>query len=439
MSNAVPDTDAARRSFDAGLEAARAGRLSVAVPLLERAAGQGSTDALMVLADMFLHGGADLEPDPKKAVHCLERAAAQGLPAAAASLAAVHYAGFGVAADDALAARWLRDAIQAGHRPSVRTLGLLLWLHGPARHDTARAVLRHAAHAGDPFAQHALGRIALLGGRAGDREGALQWLRVAAAARLPVSARWLAELGESAARPGSLPPQADAKADAAALAAAVADIERALPSTARGDDEPARQAARIVWTRRRLLDPLLCDYLTTTAMPWLERSMTNDPRTGQPVPDAARTSWGMNYTHAFPDLCVAYAERRIAAYADLPLARAEPLAVLRYEIGQEYREHHDYMQPDALATHPYYRRIGQRVLTVITYIGMPRAGGGTTFPLLGLTLEPEEGMGVKFRNVRADGTPDEDSLHAGLPVAAGEKWVCTLWFRERDTRSLAGA
>ena len=26
-------------------------------------------------------------------------------------------------------------------------------------------------------------------------------------------------------------------------------------------------------------------------------------------------------------------------------------------------------------------------------------------------------------------------MHAGLPVEAGEKWACNLWFRERETAS----
>ena len=34
-----------------------------------------------------------------------------------------------------------------------------------------------------------------------------------------------------------------------------------------------------------------------------------------------------------------------------------------------------------------------------------------------------------FDNLLADGSPDADSLHAGLPVQRGEKWLATLWLR----------
>ena len=57
-------------------------------------------------------------------------------------------------------------------------------------------------------------------------------------------------------------------------------------------------------------------------------------------------------------------------------------------------------------------------------------GGGTDFPRHGVVVTPEVGTAVMFDNVLADGRPDEDTLHAGLPVLEGEKWVATKWLRE---------
>jgi hypothetical protein len=42
---------------------------------------------------------------------------------------------------------------------------------------------------------------------------------------------------------------------------------------------------------------------------------------------------------------------------------------------------------------------------------------------------------VLFDNVGPDGRPDADTLHAGLPVERGEKWLGTLWLRERPLRA----
>jgi hypothetical protein len=41
---------------------------------------------------------------------------------------------------------------------------------------------------------------------------------------------------------------------------------------------------------------------------------------------------------------------------------------------------------------------------------------------------------VVFDNLFADGRPDPDSLHAGTPVERGEKWLATLWIRQRRYR-----
>ena len=52
-----------------------------------------------------------------------------------------------------------------------------------------------------------------------------------------------------------------------------------------------------------------------------------------------------------------------------------------------------------------------------------------------MTVPPRAGAAIAFRNLKADGQPDPDSLHAGLPVERGEKWLATLWIRERRYRA----
>jgi prolyl 4-hydroxylase len=389
MTDGTPDAE-----FAAALALARAGEVPAAKLGFARAAEQGHVDAMLLLADLGVRGPG-VPADPALAVHWYERAVAAGVPAAARALAALHRTGHCLPVDDALARTWFQRAIAMGHVPAIRDLGLLLWVAGPERRAEASAVLRHAARAGDAY-----------------------------------TLRQLTELD------GVMAPGVSAAEDAATLAR----VSAAFDWPVWPGPDPARTVVRTgsVTTHADLLDPVHCTYLMTTASPWLDRSRTSDPATGRPVPDQARTSWGMNFAQAFPDLVVADAERRIAAFAGLALSHAEPLAVLRYEVGQEYRPHFDYLAPGALATHPFYARGGQRTLTVVTYLNRPAAGGGTEFPQLGLRVEPEPGTGLRFRNVRPDGSPDPDSLHAGLPVTAGEKWVATLWFRERPTRDHGG-
>ncbi|QTF19488.1 2OG-Fe(II) oxygenase superfamily protein (fragment) [Xanthomonas citri pv. fuscans] len=49
-------------------------------------------------------------------------------------------------------------------------------------------------------------------------------------------------------------------------------------------------------------------------------------------------------------------------------------------------------------------------------------------------MRPRHGTLVCFDNLHAEGRPDADSLHAGLPVPAGSKWLGTLWFRQQCYR-----
>jgi hypothetical protein len=115
------------------------------------------------------------------------------------------------------------------------------------------------------------------------------------------------------------------------------------------------------------------------------------------------------------------------------LSHAEPLIVLRYAPGQEYRPHSDCL-PESLIT-PFERGgSGQRVATVITYLNADCTGGATVFPRLDLSVAPRAGNVLCFSNLDAEGRPEPGAVHAGEPVTAGLKWICTLWMRQGPHR-----
>lgn len=68
---------------------------------------------------------------------------------------------------------------------------------------------------------------------------------------------------------------------------------------------------------------------------------------------------------------------------------------------------------------------------MFVYLNHVSEGGGTEFPRIGVVVEPRRGKAVKFLNCDADGKPNPETLHAGLPVIRGEKWLATLWFWDR--------
>jgi len=57
-------------------------------------------------------------------------------------------------------------------------------------------------------------------------------------------------------------------------------------------------------------------------------------------------------------------------------------------------------------------------------------GGKTVFPKWNASVEPTVGSVITWRNMTIDGSLEEDSLHAGLPVTKGVKYILVIWVRE---------
>ncbi len=125
---------------------------------------------------------------------------------------------------------------------------------------------------------------------------------------------------------------------------------------------------------------------------------------------------------------VARLEARIAKLLNWPVENGEGLQVLHYQPGAEYKPHYDYFDPNEPGTPTILKRGGQRVATVIVYLGEPEKGGGTTFPNVNLVVAPKRGNAVFFSYDKPH--PSTLSLHGGAPVIAGEKWIATKWLRE---------
>ncbi|HET6555138.1 MAG TPA: 2OG-Fe(II) oxygenase [Dyella sp.] len=179
----------------------------------------------------------------------------------------------------------------------------------------------------------------------------------------------------------------------------------------------------------RLLEHMLtdeeCDALIAEAKPQLARSLTVDVD-GRHQTDERRTSQGMFFRIGETPL-VDRIEQRIAALLDIPVSHGEGLQILHYLPGQEYEPHFDWFDPTQPGFAAVTARGGQRIASVVMYLNTPDEGGGTGFPSMGLTVTALRGSAVYF----AYETGDQASLHAGLPVIKGEKWIATKWLRER--------
>ncbi len=124
-------------------------------------------------------------------------------------------------------------------------------------------------------------------------------------------------------------------------------------------------------------------------------------------------------------------DERIAETLGIPSPHGETMQGQRYGPGQQFRAHHDYFHRDQ----PYWPRMeaegGQRTWTAMLYLNDVEEGGATWFPQAGIRIPPKKRMLLTWANMHDDGSPNPYTLHEGVAVTKGTKYVVTKWFREQ--------
>ncbi|HEX6783483.1 MAG TPA: 2OG-Fe(II) oxygenase [Sphingomicrobium sp.] len=126
-------------------------------------------------------------------------------------------------------------------------------------------------------------------------------------------------------------------------------------------------------------------------------------------------------------------DRKIAALLGLPLQASEPLQGQRYAPGQEFKPHTDTFEPGGYDFLVHTAESGQRTWTAMIYLNEPDDGGATRFKRIGKTVQPETGKLLAWNNLLPNGRPNPATLHQGMKVRRGTKYVLTKWFRQRPT------
>jgi len=121
----------------------------------------------------------------------------------------------------------------------------------------------------------------------------------------------------------------------------------------------------------------------------------------------------------------------MSAATRLPVPFFEPTQVLHYAVGEQFKPHHDFLDPNAPGFAEQLRLYGQRVATMLIYLNDDYSGGETVFPKLGLSFRGKAGDALFWTNVDRAGSADPLTMHAGQPPTAGEKWVVSQWIRDR--------
>jgi len=172
---------------------------------------------------------------------------------------------------------------------------------------------------------------------------------------------------------------------------------------------------------RGMLSAAECHYLMEAATPLLEPSVIIDPRTGVAREDPVRTSDVAGFPLALEDPVIHQINRRLAVASGTDVRQGEPLQVLRYRRGQEFKPHVDTLPFEA----------NQRICTALIALNEGYDGGETDFLELDLRWKGAPGDALIFRNVTPDGKPNNALRHAGRKLIAGEKMLASRWIRAR--------
>lgn len=137
---------------------------------------------------------------------------------------------------------------------------------------------------------------------------------------------------------------------------------------------------------------------------------------------------------AWSDPVVAEVDRKLADLLGLPLSLSEPIQGQRYAPGQEFKPHTDTFEPGGADYFTHCAETGNRTWTAMIYLNEPDEGGATRFKAIGKTIRPGTGKLLAWNNLLPDGRPNSATLHQGMKVRKGAKYILTKWFRERPPR-----
>ncbi|MES3154300.1 prolyl hydroxylase family protein [Sphingomonas faeni] len=161
----------------------------------------------------------------------------------------------------------------------------------------------------------------------------------------------------------------------------------------------------------------------------IDANRVPSPVVGDATASAHRTS---ETCYLYPGPApVTAVETKLDQLTGLEPCYGEALQGQRYAVGQEFKPHHDFFDTGQPYWQDQVAMGGQRTWSAMTFLNEPEAGGRTNYPTAGVAITPKAGNLVIWNNMDEYGAPNAGSLHQGMPVERGVKYVLTKWYRER--------
>jgi len=105
----------------------------------------------------------------------------------------------------------------------------------------------------------------------------------------------------------------------------------------------------------------------------------------------------------------------------------EQIQVVKYEKGGKYDPHYD---GDLCDNGDTQCTSNMRIATLLIYLNDDYDGGTTKFPNLGIDITPKKGKALFFWVADPlNSLMYQETLHGGMEIKNGEKWIATQWIR----------
>ena len=141
-----------------------------------------------------------------------------------------------------------------------------------------------------------------------------------------------------------------------------------------------------------------------------------------------RSSESCYFSNDYDDPLIQKIFARYAKLLNCPVSRLEEIGVVLYPKGGIYDYHFD--TDEEMLTEPG----GSRLSTCVVYLNNVEKGGATKIFTSGVSVIPNPGSMLYFENVHK-GVDEKTSLHSGETILKGEKWILTMWERERNHKA----
>ena len=404
--------------------------IDVSLKWMNRAIEAGHVGAIYTLGAWYIQGVL-IKPDLEKGHQMLKHASDLKFPDAPLMRAALIVNGIGVTASWPEALELVLESAEGGYSRAISQLAFLCLMEGGKKaRDEGSKPLQAAAEASDMIAMYSYSKR-VLESAADDKfkARAVVLMALAAKAGHPFSKSHPAVQGVPV--PEEMPEASNIFEEINWTAVRKVLAKPPIPPIPKPNvmcEDP------YIATFPGFVTKDEADYMVAMAARHVTPSQIMDPVSGKLIEDPYRSSSDMRFWHSFQDLVIYCINLRIVQATGEPMSHQEMLGVLRYEPGQQYKPHGDFLLPDMQGRNPEVDRSGQRIKTFLIYLNDDYIGGETEFVNIDLRARGAKGEGLVFHNVASDGVPDPKTIHAGRPVTGGVKWLSTMWIRDREYR-----